>query len=65
MTRKWTRKGEWALHAGPWRIAKAIVEGEPRYTLTHDARVQKWCGVTTARILGVFKSANEAMGAAK
>lgn len=65
MTKKWARKGEWALQCGPWRIAKAIVGGEAKYTLTHDGRTQRWGRVTTHKILGVFDSASAAMEAAK
>ena len=63
--RKWERASEWCVLSGPWRIAKAIVDGAPRYTLTHDRKTIKWCSVVTHKVLGVFATAKEAMEAAK
>ena len=63
--RKWDRVSEWCVRSGPWRIAKAIVEGEPKYTLTHDGKTRRWCGVVTHKVLGVFGSAKEAMESVK
>lgn len=65
MTKQWERMGEWALRRGQWRIAKAIVCGTPKYTLTHDTRLTTWCGIRTAAILGVFDGAKAAMEKAK
>lgn len=62
--RVWTR-GEWFLRTGPWRIAKSFVAGKALYVLTHDARSQRWSGVTTAEILGIYGTAAQAMEAAK
>ena len=63
--RKWDRVSEWCIRSGPWRIAKAIVEGNPSYLLTHDGKTRRWRGVTTHKTLGVFGTAQEAMEAAK
>lgn len=69
MMRKWERAGEWCIRSGPWRIAKAIVQGVPQYVLTHDSNTHKWgqgkLAVITHKVLGVFGSAQEAMEAAK
>lgn len=62
---KWKRTSEWAMASGPWRIAKSIVCGKARYTLTHEARLNRWCGIPMHEILGVFGTASEAMEAAK
>lgn len=62
---KWEQIGEFCLRKGPWRIAKSIVGGKPRYTLTHDTRSTKWCGIRMPAILGIFDSAKAAMEKAK
>lgn len=63
--RKWERVGEWCVRSGPWRVAKAMINGVPCYELTHDSKTQRWRGVVTHKVLGVFKTAQEAMEAAK
>lgn len=63
--RVWMQESEWCLKAGPWRIAKCLVSGKARYSLTHDTRLTKWCGIRTAAILGVFDTAKAAMEKAK
>lgn len=55
----------WCLKHGPWQITKALVATEARYTLTHDARLTQWCGTATHAVLGVFRTVEEAMEAAK
>lgn len=62
---KWKRTGEWSMEHGPWRIAKSLVGGKPRYTLTHEARWTRWCGIRMHAVLGVFETASEAMEAAQ
>lgn len=63
--RKWERVSEWCVRSGPWRIAKAMVNGAPCYELTHDRKMIKWGSVVTHKVLGVFATAQEAMEAAK
>lgn len=63
--RNWERVSEWSMRSGPWRVTKAMINGVPRYELTHDRKTRLWCGVVTHKVLGVFGSAKEAMEAAK
>jgi hypothetical protein len=36
----WIRKGEWFLENPPWKLCKAFVGGEPRYTLTENKQIR-------------------------
>lgn len=62
---KWRRSGEFQMRAGAWCISKAMVGGEPRYTLTHDQMVSRIGDAETHQILGVFGTAQEAMDKAR
>ena len=57
---QWTRCDAYTMQRGPWRVCKTLTNGVPCYTLTHDAMTCRWGTVRTNRILGVFRTFEEA-----
>lgn len=59
---KWERVGQYALRCGPWRLARAVVDGAIRYCLTRDGDETHWCGVRVqrARYFDSSEAANQA-----
>lgn len=56
----WTRRDTYTMQRGPWRVCKTLTDGVPCYTLTHDLMMCRWGDVRTTRILGVFRTFDEA-----
>lgn len=36
---KWTKTSEWSISTGRFHIAKALVDGQPKYTLWDDRQI--------------------------
>jgi hypothetical protein len=60
LTMTWTRRDAYTMQRGPWRVCKTLTHGVPCYTLTHDEMTCRWGTVRTNRILGVFRTFEEA-----